>query len=64
MTNFTKIRPVKADGQRDRQADTGKASLRSRSAEVPKRTDLILKRVKGIVMAIQSEHVVVFHQIK
>ena len=49
------------DGQRDRQADMGKASLRSRSAKVRKRADLILSRVKGILIAIQSEHIVVFH---
>ena len=47
----------RADGQRDRQADMEKASVRSRSAKVPKRADLILSRVKGILIAIQSEHV-------
>jgi len=52
------------DGQRDRQADMEKASLLSRSAKVPKRSDLILSRVKGILIAIQSERVVVFRQIK
>lgn len=55
---------LRADGQRDRQTDMGRASVRSCSANVPKRADIALSRVKGILIAIQCEHVVVFHQIK
>jgi len=54
----------RADGQRDRQADMGKASLRFRFAKVPKTADLILSRVKRILIANQAEHVVILHQIK
>jgi hypothetical protein len=44
-------------------ADIGNVSFRSRSVKVPKRAELILSRVKGILIAIQSEYVVVFHRI-
>lgn len=58
-----KVELFLADGQRGRQADMGKASLRFRSAKVPDRADLILSRVKRILIAKKAEHVVIFHQI-